>query len=90
MAVAGFSGVIPSMFGVLGAGAIIDGPNPQFLWYLCFILSLLVVAGYMWLNKIMKRAPGEDHEGIPAAYPEYGVEYPSDLEGSSKQVSTQL
>ena len=66
MAIAGFSGLIPSMFGVLGAGAIIDSPNPEFLWYLCFILSLVAVAGYLWLNKIMAKKSSE--EEIPSEF----------------------
>jgi MFS family permease len=90
MAVAGFSGMIPSMFGVLGAGAIIDGPNPEFLWYLCFILSLFVVAGYMRLNKIMKKVPGEDHEGVSAEFPEIEMEFHQSQERTSEQVPTHL
>ncbi len=56
MTISGFSGLIPMMFGVIGAGAIIDSSNPNALWYLCFILSFVAVAGYLLLNKVMPKS----------------------------------
>ncbi|MHA1672329.1 MAG: MDR family MFS transporter [Promethearchaeota archaeon] len=83
MAISGFSGLIPMMFGVIGAGAIIDSSNPHALWYLCFILSLVAMLGYLLLNKIMpKNTPGDE---IASEMRELGQELPievSSIEGA--------
>ncbi len=51
MAVFGFSWLLPNMFGVLGAGLIMDYFNPNWVWYLSGIISLVTVAGFMALSK---------------------------------------
>lgn len=51
MAVMGFSWIIPSMIGPLGAGLIMDNFNPNWVWYLCGILGLVATLGYFILHK---------------------------------------
>lgn len=51
MAVMGFSWIIPSMIGPLGAGLIMDNFNPNWVWYLCGILGLIATLGYFILHK---------------------------------------
>ncbi len=52
MAVFGFSGLVPMMFGNIAFGAIMDNFNSIWVWYLCGILSLIAVGGYFILNKL--------------------------------------
>jgi MFS family permease len=54
MAVFGFSGLVPMMFGNIAFGAIMDNFNSIWVWYLCGALSLIAVGGYLVLNKITK------------------------------------
>ncbi len=51
MAVMGFSWIIPSMIGPLGAGLIMDNLDPNWVWYLGGILGLVATAGYFILHK---------------------------------------
>ncbi|MBE9523898.1 MAG: MFS transporter, partial [Chloroflexi bacterium] len=51
MAVFGFSWLMPNMFGVLGAGLVMDYFNPNWVWYLSGIISLVVVIGFLALGK---------------------------------------
>jgi MFS family permease len=51
MAVMGFSWIIPSMIGPLGAGLIMDNLNPNWVWYLCGILGVIATLGYFILHK---------------------------------------
>jgi len=51
MAVFGFSWLLPNMFGVLGAGLLMDYYNPDWVWYLAGILSLVAVVGFLMLRK---------------------------------------
>ena len=62
--------------------------NEEYLWYLCFILSLVAVVGYLLLNKILAKNTGE--EEILAELPELEVEYSSAHPESSELVPTQL
>ncbi|MEN8172124.1 MAG: MFS transporter [Chloroflexota bacterium] len=50
MAVFGFSWLLPNMFGVLGAGLIMDHYDPNWVWYLAGILSLVAVVGFLALG----------------------------------------
>ena len=54
MAVFGWSGLVPMMFGFIAFGAIMDNFNSIWVWYLCGALSLIAVGGYLLLNKITK------------------------------------
>ena len=54
MAVFGWSGLVPMMFGNIAFGAIMDNFNSIWVWYLCGALSLIAVGGYLILNKITK------------------------------------
>ena len=54
MAVFGFSNLFPMMFGVLGAGAIMDSLGTEALWYLTGILSFFAMGGYLLLHKTSK------------------------------------
>jgi MFS family permease len=51
MAVFGFSWLLPNMFGVLGAGLVMDYLNPNWVWYIAGILSLIAVVGFLGLSK---------------------------------------
>ncbi|QEE15044.1 MDR family MFS transporter [Promethearchaeum syntrophicum] len=73
MAIFGFSWILPMLIGVLGAGIILDGPHPNWLWYLSGILLILAVMGYLWLHQVLKQKtveekgnfPNEDNGGNP-------------------------
>ncbi len=50
MAVMGFSWMIPSAVGPLGAGLIMDNGDPRWIWYICFGLGLAAASGFFWLK----------------------------------------
>jgi MFS family permease len=50
MAVHGLSYGIPSAFGPLAAGLIMDNYDPRLVWYIAGVIGLLAVAGYVWLH----------------------------------------
>ncbi len=50
MAVHGLSWGIPSTFGPLAAGLIMDNYDPRLVWYIAGVIGLLAVAGYVWLH----------------------------------------
>ncbi len=54
MAVYGWSGLVPMMFGNIAFGAIMDNFNSIWVWYLCGALSIIAVGGYLILHKIAK------------------------------------
>jgi MFS family permease len=55
MAFYGFSWTIPSLFGPLAAGLIMDNYNPNLVWYLSGIIGLLAAFGYWQLNKTVEK-----------------------------------
>ncbi len=73
MAVFGFSWLLPNMFGVLGAGLVMDYLNPNWVWYIAGILSLIAVVGFLGLSKpTAARLPAvkdesSDEEKFPAS-----------------------
>lgn len=52
LAVMQWTGLIPTLFGVLGAGIIMENHNPLIIWYLAFLFSMLAAFGYFMLHKI--------------------------------------
>jgi MFS family permease len=60
LAVFGFSGIIPMMFGTIAFGAIMDNYNSIWVWYICGVLSLFAVGGYFLLHKFAKDRFKED------------------------------
>ncbi len=50
MAMYGFSWTIPMAFGPLAAGLIMDNYNPDWVWYACGIISMIAIAGYLFLH----------------------------------------
>ena len=50
MAFFGFSWVIPSMVGPGLAGTILDGPNPEWLWFACGLSCAVAIAGFLVLH----------------------------------------
>ena len=50
MAVFGLSWGISATIGPYGAGVILDNYNPNWVWYLCGILSAVAVAGFIVLD----------------------------------------
>ena len=51
MAVMGFSWMIPSALGPLGAGLIMDHGDPRWIWYSSFVLGSAAAAGFLWLKQ---------------------------------------
>ncbi len=51
MAVMGFSWMIPSAVGPLGAGLIMDNLNPHLVWYLGAVLGCGAAAGFLWMSQ---------------------------------------
>ena len=54
MAVFGWSGLFPMMLGNIAFGAIMDKFDSIWVWYICGVLSLIAISGYLILNKITK------------------------------------
>ena len=54
MAVSGFSWGIPFAVGPYLAGLIIDGPNPNYLWYIAGFIGLLSTLGFLSLHRMRK------------------------------------
>lgn len=50
MAIAGMSWTIPSAFGPLAAGLIIDNLDPEWLWYACIFLALAAAIWFIRLH----------------------------------------
>jgi len=50
MAMYGFSWTIPMAFGPLAAGLIMDNYNPNWVWYACGTISMIPIAGYLFLH----------------------------------------
>ena len=71
MAVFGLSWGIAATFGPYGAGVILDNYNPNWVWYLCGILSSFAVAGFLALDlrtrARLAAAPVPESEPAPAA-----------------------
>ncbi len=53
MAVHSYAHIVPSLFGVLIAGLIMDNMNPNWVWYFGGILTFIGVFAYLSLNKRM-------------------------------------
>ena len=54
MAVFGFSWIIPNTFGVLGAGLVMDYFDPNWVWYLAGILSMVAMFGFLGIHNTAK------------------------------------
>lgn len=54
MAVQQWSGLAPTLFGVLGAGILMDNGNPIMVWILAGILSAIAALGFSLLHKMVK------------------------------------
>ncbi len=52
MAIYGFHWTIPNLFGILGAGMVMENLGPNWVWYLAGILSLISVVGFSLLHGI--------------------------------------
>jgi MFS family permease len=55
MAVSGFAWGIPFAVGPYFAGLLIDGPNPQYLWYVAGFIGLLSTIGFLSLQRVRNR-----------------------------------
>ena len=70
MAMYGFSWAIPSVFGPLGAGIIMDNYNPDLVWYLSGILAGISALGYVFLHlRIKERVEPTLPEAEPSDTP---------------------
>ncbi len=54
MAVHGWSELFPMLFGIIGAGAIMDNMDSSILWYLTGIFCFIAAAGYVLLHFVSK------------------------------------
>ena len=59
MAISGLSWLIPSAIGPYIAGLIMDNYDPRWVWYLCGLLSLVAVSGYLILNTRFQKRVSE-------------------------------
>jgi MFS family permease len=66
MAVFGFSFGIPFAIGPFLAGRIIDGAEPQNLWYIAGLVGIMATAGFLWLHRQARPSPA-------ASAPEAGL-----------------
>lgn len=64
MAVFGFQWAIPNLFGVLGAGLIMEHLGPNWVWYLAAVLCLISMVGFWLLNGATKRRFSKEIEPI--------------------------
>lgn len=55
MAVSGLSFAIPSTVGPWAAGLVMDNYNPNWVWYICGIISLLAMVGFLGLYTYTRR-----------------------------------
>ncbi|MBD3195127.1 MAG: MFS transporter [Candidatus Lokiarchaeota archaeon] len=55
MAMFGFSWAIPSTFGVILAGLVMDNIGPNWVWYFAGILSLISIIGFLLLHKPIEK-----------------------------------
>ncbi len=51
MAFFGFSWVLSSAIGPGFSGMILDGPQPQMLWFVCVLSCLIGIGGFLWLHR---------------------------------------
>lgn len=82
MAIRGFSWIIPTAIGPLGAGLIMDNLDPRVLWYVAGFIGMLSTLGFIWLhfkagkkfeamsNGSSKNSNAESHENVPDVDPE--------------------
>jgi MFS family permease len=57
MAVFGFSFGIPFAIGPFLAGTILDGAEPQTLWYIAGLVGIMAAGGFLWLHRQIRPAP---------------------------------
>jgi MFS family permease len=50
MAIRGFSWIIPTAIGPLGAGLIMDNMDPRILWFVAGFIGMLSTLGFIWLH----------------------------------------
>lgn len=64
MAVMGFSWMIPSAVGPLGAGLIMDNLGPNLIWYLGAVLGCTAAGGFLWLGKQLPDRGSRKEDGL--------------------------
>ncbi len=55
MAIFGYGYIIPSLFGILLAGLIMDNLNPNWIWYIGGLIAIFAVFAYLLLLKLVNR-----------------------------------
>jgi MFS family permease len=65
MAFYGFSWTIPSLFGPLAAGLIMDYYDPNLVWYLAGVIGLVAAFGYWRLNSVVEKQISESSVAQP-------------------------
>jgi MFS family permease len=66
MAVHGLSWGIPSTFGPLAAGLIMDNYDPRLVWYIAGVIGMLAVGGFFWLHLNARERLSESEDQMPA------------------------
>jgi len=65
MAFYGFSWTIPSLFGPLAAGLVMDNYDPNLVWYLAGIIGLVAAFGYWCLHQVVEKSVSESSVAQP-------------------------
>ena len=83
MAVHGWAEIFPMLFGIIGAGFIMDNLDRNIVWYLAGILSLVAALGYVFLHFVSKDYLAQlnaEEQTDSEMETEIPVESPSDTE----------
>ncbi len=64
MAVMGFSWMIPTALGPLGAGLIMDRGDSRWIWYSSFVLGFAAAAGFLWLKQRWQAGEGRGANAV--------------------------
>ena len=55
MAIFHYQWAIPSLFGILVAGLVMESIGPNWVWYFAGILSIISIIGFLYLHNITKK-----------------------------------
>ena len=87
MAVHGWSEIFPMLFGIIGAGLIMDNLDRNIVWYLAGILSFVAALGYVFLHMVSKDYFAQinaNEQTEPGLGKDLSVELPTDTENPTQ------
>ena len=73
MAIYGFHWAIPSLFGIIAAGLVMEYIGPNWVWYLAGFLSLISMVGFWLLHGITKDRLSRELESTNGTLPEQDI-----------------